>query len=54
MWNIAIPLSTRRKELEYEKRVGQKKMITDLDILQNEIDSLIITCRRKLIISSSS
>ncbi|CAN5602088.1 hypothetical protein BH23THE1_BH23THE1_27810 [soil metagenome] len=42
MWNIAIPLSTRRKELEYEKMMGQKKMITDLDLLQNEIDSLIV------------
>ena len=54
MWNIAIPLSTRRKELEYEKRIGQKKMIVDLDALQNEIDSLIITCKRKLIIFSAT
>jgi hypothetical protein len=54
MWNIAIPLSTRRKELEYEKRMSQKKMITDFDLLQNEIDSLIITCKTKLIIFSST
>ncbi len=54
MWNLAIPLPTRRKELEYEKRMTQKKMITDFDLLQNEIDSLIITCKRKLIIFSSS
>ncbi len=54
MWNIAIPLSTRRKELEYEKRIGQKQTIRDFDLLQNEIDSLIITCKKELIIFSST
>jgi hypothetical protein len=54
MWNIAIPLSTRRKELEYEKRMGQKQTIRDFELLLNEIDSLIITCKKKLIIFSST
>lgn len=54
MWNIAIPLSIRRKELEYEKRIGHKKIITDYDIILNEIDTLTITCKKELIIFSST
>ena len=54
MWDIAIPLSIRRKELEYEKRLGCKKIITDHDILLNEIDTLTITCKKELIIFSST
>lgn len=54
MWNIAIPLSIRRKEIEYEKRIGRKKIITDYDTLLNEIDTLTITCKKELIIFSST
>ena len=54
MWDIAIPLSIRRKELEYEKRSGRKKIITDFDTLLNEIDTLTITCKKELIIFSST
>lgn len=54
MWDIAIPLSIRRKELEYEKRLGRKKIITDYDTLLNEIDTLTITCKKELIIFSST
>lgn len=54
MWNISIPLSIRRKELAYEKRMDQKQMITDFETLQNEIDSLMITCKKELIIFSST
>lgn len=52
MWNLAIPLSSRKKELEYEKRMSQKRIIKDCDLLQDEIDSLILTCKRELIIFS--
>ena len=54
MWDISIPLSIRRKELEYEKRLGRKKIITDYDTLLNEIDTLTITCKKELIIFSST
>lgn len=54
MWNMAIPLSTRKKELEYEKRKAQKKMIKDIEALQNEIDSLAVKCKKELIIFSST
>ncbi len=54
MWDMAIPLSIRRKELEYEKRLGRKKIITDHDTLLNEIDTLTITCKKELIIFSST
>ena len=54
MWNMAIPLSTRKKELEYEKRKAQKKMIKDIEELQNEIDSLAVKCKKELIVFSST
>lgn len=54
MWNMAIPLSIRKKELEYEKRKGHKKKIKDLEVLQNEIDSLMVTCKKEMMIFAST
>lgn len=54
MWSMAIPLPTKKRELEYEKRRSQKKKITDFELLQDKFDSIIITCKKKLIIFSST
>ncbi|WP_148686046.1 hypothetical protein [Candidatus Nitrosocosmicus hydrocola] len=54
MWSMAVPLSVRKKELEYLKKMNSKKKITDFELLQSKIDSLIIGCKSKLIIFSSA
>lgn len=54
MWDMAVPVSVRKKELEYLKKLSSKKKITDLELLQDKIDSLIIGCKKKLIIFSSA
>ncbi len=54
MWSMAVPLSVRKKELEYLKKMNSKKKITDFELLQSKIDSLIIGCKSKFIIFSSA
>jgi len=54
MWSMAVPLSVRKKELEYLKKMSAKKKITDFELLQDKIDSLIRACKSKLIIFSSA
>ena len=51
---MAVPVSVRKKELEYLKKLSSQKKITDPELLQDKIDSLIIGCKKKLIIFSSA
>jgi hypothetical protein len=54
LWEIAIPLSTRRKELEYEQNPNYQKTLTKYQDIQNEIISLIEQTRRELLLFSST
>ncbi len=54
LWEIAVPLSMRRKEIEYEDASIAQRTITDFDKIRREIESLILTCKKELTIFSSN
>jgi hypothetical protein len=54
LWEIAIPLSARQKELEYEEYPNYQKTLTKILDIQNEIISLIEQTRKELLIFSST
>lgn len=53
LWNMAIPISTRLKELEYEDK-RDTQTISDLENIQGVVESLLLTCKRDLTIFSSN
>ncbi len=53
MWDIAIPLSVRKRELRYQQFPPYQDDITDLDDIAEEISNLIQRCRKELLIVSS-
>lgn len=54
LWKMAIPISVRRKELEYENRTGDHRTITNYESIQRELESLSLTCKSNLTIFSSN
>ena len=54
LWNMAIPLSGRMKEIEYEDKTHLQKTIVNFENIQREINSLLSTCKKELTIISSS
>ncbi|CAN5772383.1 hypothetical protein BH23THE1_BH23THE1_09040 [soil metagenome] len=53
LWEIAIPIETRTKELELSKGAGLKKKFENFDEIQSEIHLMMKHCKRELIIFSS-
>lgn len=54
LWDLAIPLSIRRKEIELDDDTNfNQRVFTGMDQIQSEIRSLILLCRKELTIFSS-
>ncbi|WP_458744638.1 hypothetical protein [Candidatus Nitrosocosmicus sp. T] len=54
LWRMAIPLSVRRKEIEYEDKFDDKRTIINYENIQSEVEVLTLTCKRDLTIFSSN
>lgn len=54
LWSMAIPFTTRKKELEYEYKPSTQRTITDYENIEKEVESLILTCKKDLTIFSSN
>jgi hypothetical protein len=54
LWKIAIPLSVRRKEIEYEGKFDDKRTIINHENIQSEVEVLTLTCKKELTIFSSN
>lgn len=54
LWEIAVPLSIKSKELEYETKRNIQRVLKNSDELLNEIKYLIFTTRKELIVFSSN
>lgn len=53
MWDIAMPLSVRNRELEYQKFPSYHNEMTNMYDIKEEISNLIQQCREELLITSS-
>ena len=53
MWEVAIPLSIRSKELKHQESQEFQKMLTGFIEIRNEVYSLIAQSKRDLVIYSS-
>lgn len=53
LWDIAIPLSYRLKEIEYQEKLNYLRIITDQNDIRNEIISLVSQVAKELTIFSS-
>lgn len=54
LWDIAIPLSARNTELEYQQDLHYQKIITNPEDIRREMNNLIRQCRKELLIISSA
>lgn len=54
LWSMAVPFTTRKKELEYEDKTSAQRTITDYENIEKEVESLILTCKKDLTILSSN
>ncbi|WP_458719043.1 hypothetical protein [Candidatus Nitrosocosmicus sp. R] len=54
LWSMAIPFSTRIKELEYEVKRDTQKTMSGFENIQGEVESLLITCKKDLTTFSSN
>ena len=54
LWNMAIPLSDRKKEIEYQSSPNYQKTISNYNELINEVIFLIGQTRRELLIFTST
>ncbi len=54
LWSMAIPFSTRKKELEYEDKRDTQRTMTDFEDIRRETESLLLTCKKDLTIFSSN
>jgi sugar-specific transcriptional regulator TrmB len=54
LWDIAIPLSARNKELEYQQDSHYQKTLTNPEDIKREINDVIQQCRKELLIISST
>lgn len=53
MWEVAIPISIRSKELKNQESQEFQKMLTDFIEIKNEVYSLIAQSKKGLVIYSS-
>ena len=53
LWNMAIPLSVKSKDIEYEDKLKSQRILTDYEEIQKEIESLIEQSKKELILFSS-
>ena len=53
LWEIAIPLSHRIKELEHQEKPNYSKTLKNYDEIQDEVNSIIEQSERELLIFSS-
>jgi hypothetical protein len=53
-WDIAIPLSARNSELEYQQDPYYQKILTNPEDIKREINNVIDQCRKELLIISSA
>lgn len=53
LWDIATPLSSRLKEIEYQEKLNYFRIITDQSDIKSEIRSLVSQVTHELIIFSS-
>jgi hypothetical protein len=53
LWELAIPISIRSKELKHQESQEFQKMLTDFIEIKNEVYSLIAQSRKDLVIYSS-
>nr|MDP9016535.1 hypothetical protein [Thermoproteota archaeon] len=53
LWEIAIPLSHRIKELENQEKPNYSKILTNYNEIQDEVNSIIEQSERELLIFSS-
>lgn len=54
LWNMAVPLSVRIKEISYEDKLASHKTITNYENIEREIDSFMVTCKKEFTIFSSN
>ena len=54
LWDIAIPLSARNKELEYQQYSHYQKRLTNPEDIKREINDVILQYRKELLIISST
>ncbi len=54
LWRMAIPFTTRKKELEFEDKKDTQRTMTGFENIQKEIEALTLTCKRDMIIFSSN
>lgn len=53
LWEIAIPLSDRKKEMEHHENPNYRKILTDYKDIQGEINSIVEHSRKELLIFTS-
>ncbi len=53
MWDIAIPLSVRNRELKYQQVPQYRNTLTNSSDIKAEISSIVQQCREELLIISS-
>ncbi len=53
LWEIAIPLSLRKKEIEHQKNPNYRRILTNYNEIQNEINSITEQTRKELLICTS-
>jgi hypothetical protein len=54
LWKMAIPFATRKKELEFEDKKDNQRIVTGFENIQKEIEALTLTCKRDMTIFSSN
>lgn len=53
IWDIAVPLRVRNKELEYQQVPHYQYVLTNFSDIKREVSNLIQQCRKELLIISS-
>jgi len=53
LWEIATPIPSRLKEIEYQDKLNYQRILTDLKEINGEINSLITQCSKELLMFSS-
>ena len=53
LWEIAIPIANRLKEIEYRDKLNYQRILTKPTEIHNEINSLIGQCVKELLIFTS-
>ena len=54
LWNMAKPLSSRIKELEYQNNIKYDKSLLGIKNIQNEINFLVDQTKQELTLFSNS